>query len=95
MAKEIRYSLVTYEDLKPKQKENYNFAKISAVLADYGYVTMRISDDWEGADFIAHHHDGTFLKVQLKSRNRVPRETLPGTGMEIVEHSAREVHGIQ
>jgi len=39
------------------------------VLADYGFVTLRLSDDWQGADFIAQHVDGsTFLRVQLKSR---------------------------
>ena len=42
---------------------------MSAVLADYGFVTIRLSDDWQGADFIAHHVDGeTFIKVQLKGR---------------------------
>jgi hypothetical protein len=35
------------------------------VLADYGFLTMRLSDDWQGADFIAQHIDGAFLKVQL------------------------------
>ena len=55
--------------LNPRQKENYNFLKVSAVLADYGFMTMRLSSDWQGADFIAQHIDGeTFLKVQLKSR---------------------------
>lgn len=29
---------------------------------------MRLSDDWQGADFIAQHKDGAFLKVQLKGR---------------------------
>jgi hypothetical protein len=27
-----------------------------------------LSDDWNGADFIAQHLDGTFLRVQLKGR---------------------------
>lgn len=63
------FSLVDYNKLNARQKENYNFQKISAVLADYGFVTMRLSDDWLGADFIALHTDGeTFLKVQLKGR---------------------------
>jgi hypothetical protein len=62
-------SRVTYVRLNARQEENYNFLKVSAVLADYGYVTMRLSDDWQGADFIAQHiHDRTFLRVQLKSR---------------------------
>jgi len=29
---------------------------------------MRLSDDWQGADFIAQHREGEFLKIQLKSR---------------------------
>jgi len=60
---------ITYEELNARQKENYNFHKISAVLADYGFTTQRLSDDWKGADFIAQHLDGeNILKVQLKSR---------------------------
>lgn len=60
---------IHYSSLKPRQKENFNFQKISAVLADYGFVTLRLSDDWQGADFIAQHIDGaTFARVQLKSR---------------------------
>ncbi|HEY7120390.1 MAG TPA: hypothetical protein VH475_27625 [Tepidisphaeraceae bacterium] len=65
----IKLAKVEYSGLNARQKENYNFLKVSAVLADYGFMTMRLSDDWQGADFIAQHVDGgTFLKVQLKSR---------------------------
>jgi hypothetical protein len=64
-----RLTRIKYSDLNSRQKENFNFQKVSAVLADYGYVTLRLSDDWQGADFIAQHIDGrTFLRVQLKSR---------------------------
>jgi hypothetical protein len=35
---------VAYETLNARQKENFNFQKVSAVLADYGYVTIRLSD---------------------------------------------------
>jgi hypothetical protein len=60
---------IRYAELNSRQKENYNFQKLSAVLADFGFVTMRLSDDWHGADFIAQHVDGqTFIRVQLKSR---------------------------
>ncbi|MGI0148266.1 MAG: hypothetical protein ACREDF_01870 [Thermoplasmata archaeon] len=60
---------VRYSSLNARQKENFNFQKISAVLADYGFVTLRLSDDWQGADFIAQHTDGaTFVRVQLKGR---------------------------
>ena len=65
----LELTRIRYTDLNPRQKENYNYQKLSAVLADYGFVTMRLSDDWQGADFIAQHIDGEiFLKVQLKSR---------------------------
>lgn len=59
---------VAYASLNSRQQEAYNFQKVSAVLADYGFVTIRLSSDWQGADFIAQHVDGEFLKVQLKGR---------------------------
>jgi len=60
---------ITYEDLNSRQKENYNFHKVSALLADYGYSTIRLTDDWMGADFIAQHIGGDIpILVQLKGR---------------------------
>lgn len=54
-------------DLNPKAKEMYNFHKVAALLADYGYTSMWLNDDWNGADFIAVHIDGVSdIKVQLK-----------------------------
>ena len=65
----VNFTPVQYADLNSRQKEAYNFQKVSALLADFGYSTLRLTDDWNGADFIAQHKDGkTFLKVQLKSR---------------------------
>ena len=65
----LNLTRVDYRTLNPRQQENFNFMKISAVLADYGFTTMRLNDDWQGADFVAQHIDGeTFLKVQLKGR---------------------------
>lgn len=57
-------------DLKnTRRKENFNFAKLCGVMADYGFNLLRLSDDWEGADAIAVHIDGeTHLRIQLKSR---------------------------
>lgn len=63
-----RFPKVNYGDLSSPQKENFNFQKISAVLADYGFATIRLTDDWNGADFLALHKDGETLKIQLKSR---------------------------
>lgn len=60
---------IGYKRLNARQKETYNFQKVSAVLADYGFATIKLNDDWQGADFIAQHIDGkVFLKVQLKGR---------------------------
>lgn len=63
------FKRIKYENLNPRQKENYNFQKIAAKLAEHGFYCMRLSDDWKGADFIASHIDGaSFLKVQIKTR---------------------------
>ncbi len=44
------FTPIDYTALKPRQKENYKFQKVSAVLADYGFATIRLSDDWQGID---------------------------------------------
>jgi hypothetical protein len=65
----IKLKKIKYNELNLKAKEIYNFQKVSAVLADYGFATMWLNNDWEGADFIAVHNDGiTTIKVQLKAR---------------------------
>lgn len=69
------FERITYADLNSRQKENYNFQKVAAHLADYGFNCLRLTDDWQGADFIACHIDGeTFLKVQLKGRLVIDRK---------------------
>ncbi|HHJ38877.1 MAG: hypothetical protein AXA67_00130 [Methylothermaceae bacteria B42] len=66
---DLKLTPIDYNSLNAKQKENFNYQKISAVLADYGFMTLRLSDDWRGADFIAQHIDGeVFIKIQLKGR---------------------------
>jgi len=65
----MKLTKINYSDLNSKAKEMYNFHKVSAKLADYGYTCMWLNNDWQGADFIAVHVDGvTDLKVQLKGR---------------------------
>jgi hypothetical protein len=60
---------IKYQELNAKQKETYNFQKFSAVFADYGFATIKLNDDWNGADFIAQHiNSETYLKIQLKGR---------------------------
>ncbi len=71
----MMFQRIAYSDLKSRQQENYNFHKIAARLADYGFNCLRLTDDWQGADFIACHIDGrTFLKVQLKGRLVIDRK---------------------
>lgn len=74
MTENMPLARIDYRSLNARQKEAYNFQKISAVLADYGFCTIRLSDDWSGADFIAQHIDGSFLKVQLKGRLSFKKE---------------------
>lgn len=63
------YQHITYSALNSPQMESYNFHKIAARLADYGFNCIPLNDDWLGADFLASHIDGkTFLKVQQKGR---------------------------
>jgi len=60
---------VVYSELNSKQKEIRNFQIVAGLLADYGFNCIKLSDDWQGADFLAYHKDGDdTLKVQLKSR---------------------------
>lgn len=58
-----------FDTLNTRQKENYNYHKVAGKLVEYGYNSIRLSDDWKGADFIALHIDGhALLRVQLKGR---------------------------
>ena len=69
------FEVIDYERLKAKQKELFNFQKIAATLADYGFNCIKLADDWQGADFLAYHINGTTtLKVQLKSRLTIDRK---------------------
>lgn len=64
-----RFRKIDYTKLNSRQKEIYNFQKVAAVLADYGFNCIKLADDWLGADFIAYHRDAAqTLRVQLKSR---------------------------
>ncbi len=65
---------IEYADLNAKQKEIYNFQKVAALLADYGFNCVKLDDDWNGADFLALHKDGRTLRVQLKARATIDRK---------------------
>lgn len=71
----MRFQLIKYTDLGARAQENHNFQKVAAVLADYGFSTIKLSDDWRGADFLALRFDGSvLLKVQLKGRFEVAKK---------------------
>ena len=59
---------VKYTSLNSREKENYNFHKVASALADYGYDSVRLNNDWQGADFIAVKGD-EMIKVQLIRKN--------------------------
>jgi len=69
MEKCSHFRPVPYDERNARQKELFNFQKIAATLADYGFNCIKLADDWQGADFIAYNvTDTSTLKVQLKSR---------------------------
>ena len=73
--KHTMFQRIDPDKLNGKQKEIYNFQKSAALLVDYGFNCIKLADDWQGADFLAHHFDGkTTLKVQLKSRLTIGRK---------------------
>ena len=72
---------VKYDSLKTtKQKEIYNFQKVSAIFVDYGYSVTPLRDDAEFADFVAvpfiRDEKTEPLWVQLKSGFTVRKEYL-------------------
>ncbi len=71
----MKLNKVKYDELNHKQKEIYNFHIVASLLAEYGFNSIRLSDDWQGADFLAYHKDGDHtLKVQLKGRMTVDKK---------------------
>ncbi len=71
----IKFQLIKFSTLTTKQKEIYNFQKVSGLLADYGFNCIKLTDDWWGADSLAYHKDGNqTLKVQLKSRITIEKK---------------------
>jgi len=71
----MKLKKIQYKHLNSKQKEIYNFQKVAAILADYGFNCIKLADDWQGADFLAYHKDGgQTLKVQLKGRLYVAKQ---------------------
>jgi len=88
----MKLNKIKYSDLNSKAKENYNFAKISSALADYGYNSMRLSDDYQGADFISLHVSGEdSLMVQLKGRWSIFKKYL-GKNIKIAFRDGEDIY---
>jgi hypothetical protein len=98
----MKLQRISYKTLNARQREIYNFHKVAALLAEYGFNCIKLSDDWQGADFLAYHKDGNdTLKVQLKSRLTIDKKYIgkklyiafPTTGSWcLVEHDALIEH---
>jgi len=68
---------IKYSELNGKQKEIYNFQKIAWELADFWFNCIKLSEDWQWADFLAYHINGKkTLKVQLKARITIDKKYL-------------------
>ena len=79
----MQWKHIDYNKLTAKQKEIYNFQKVAALLADYGFNCVKLDDDWQGADFLAYHKDGsTTLNVQLKGRATICKK-YEGKGLHV------------
>ena len=91
-----RFEKVNYDNLNSKQKELFNFQKIAATLADYGFNCIKLADDWQGADFLAYHINGTTtLKVQLKSRVTINKKKYGGKDIWIAFPHKKEWYLIE
>ena len=67
---------INYSKLHAKQKENFNFHKIAAILSEYGYNSIRLNDDWEGADFLAYRNTQSSSKDAIDTNNIIKYNTL-------------------
>ena len=70
----MKLERIQYSKLNAKQQESYNYHKLSALLADYGFAGILLADDYNGADFLAMHKDGQILRVQLKARVTIDKK---------------------
>lgn len=70
----MQFVRIDYGRLSAKQQEVYNFQRIAAALAEYGFNCIKLADDWGGADFLAYHKDGDTIKVQLKGRVTIAKK---------------------
>ena len=71
----LGWERVSYASLNNEGKRVYNFQKVSAVLADYGFNCIKLTGDSNGADFLAcHMPSGDQIPVRLKTRLTVEKK---------------------
>jgi hypothetical protein len=75
-AKKMNRSKINYAKLNSRAKENFNAAKLAALMADYGYNLLPLKDDYLGADLIGLREGEPPLMIQLKSRVTVDKKYL-------------------
>lgn len=63
-----KFKKVSYSKLNNKQKENFNFHNLASLLATFGFNSIWLNDDVQGADFLAVANEGEIYKIQLKGR---------------------------
>lgn len=80
IGREMMFNRIKFNELNRRQKKNWKLHKLASRLADYGYNCIRLGDGWQGADFIACHTDGSFIKVRLETRLYIKRRY---NGMEL------------
>jgi hypothetical protein len=39
--------------------------KVAAILGDYGFNCIKLADDWQGADFLPYHKDGSQIDDRI------------------------------
>ena len=68
MKSQKKFKKVSYSKLNNKQKENFNFHNLASLLATFGFNSIWLNDDVQGADFLAVANEGEIYKIQLKGR---------------------------
>ena len=60
----MRLKRIMCDELNSKQKEIYNFQKLAALLADYGFNCIKLADDWQGAvSGVNHSFRSTTIRI--------------------------------
>ena len=73
----LRIRRVEYDELNARQKNIFNFQKVSGLFADYGFNCIKLSDDWRGTDFLAFHSDEVItLKIRLQTSLAIDRRCM-------------------